>query len=98
MPTQLNIKDAETIALARDIARRRGTSITAAVRDALRTAQKQLAPEPVRPPLTREQQKVFDAVKAIARRTAPKARAAGITIDNYDDGIFDYLYGPDDAK
>ena len=64
MASQLNIKDAETIALARDVARRRGTSVTAAVRDALRTAEKQLAPESIRK-LTPEQQKAFDTAMAI---------------------------------
>lgn len=92
MATQLNIKDAETVALAHRVARQHGTTVTRAIRDALR--QVELAPSD-QASLTPEQRAAFDAVMAIARRTAPKAKAAGITMENYNDGTFDYLYGAD---
>lgn len=92
MATQLNIKDAETVALAHRVARQRGTTVTRAIRDALRKAE---LPSPEQALLTPEQRTAFDTVMAIARRTAPKAKAAGVTLDNYNDGTFDYLYGSD---
>jgi hypothetical protein len=92
MATQLNIKDAETVALAHLVARQRGTTVTRAIRDALRNVE---LPPAETAPLTPEQRTAFEAVMAIARRTAPRARAAGITMANYDDGTFDYLYGSD---
>ena len=95
MATQLNIKDAETVALAHRVARQRGTSVTRAIRDALRDADR--PPVPMEP-LTPEQRAAFDAVMAIAHRTAPRARAAGITTANYDAGMFDDLYGPDVSR
>lgn len=92
MATQLNIKDAETVALAHRVARQHGTTVTRAIRDALRKAE---LPPFDQASLTPEQRTAFDAVMAIARRTAPKARAAGITMENYNDGTFDYLYSPE---
>lgn len=92
MATQLNIKDAETVALAHRVARQHGTTVTRAIRDALRKAE---LPSPDQASLTPEQRTAFDAVMAIARRTAPKARAAGITMENYNHRTFDYLYGAD---
>lgn len=93
MATQLNIKDAETIASARRLAIRRGTSITTAIRDVLRAEEERLGPDAVRK-LTPEEQADVDAVMALVRVTAPKLRAAGMTMKNYDEGINDYLYKP----
>ncbi len=93
MATQLNIKDAETIASARRLATRRGTSITAAIRDVLRAEEDRLGPDTGRN-LTPGEQADVDAVMALVRVTAPKLRAAGMTMKNYDEGINDYLYEP----
>lgn len=63
MATQLNIKDAETVELARRIAHRRGMSVTSVIRDALRKEPEAAAAK--LPELTLEQQARFDAVKAL---------------------------------
>ena len=95
MATQLNIKDAETVALAHRVARQHGTTVTRAIRDALRKVELARADQAS---LTPDQRTAFDAVMAIARRTAPKAKAAGITMENYSDGTFDYRYGPESKQ
>ena len=93
MASQLNIKDAETIASARRLARRRGTSVTAAIRDLLRAEEERLGPDTGRM-LTAEEQADVDAAMAIVAITAPRLRASGVTMENYDKGINDYLYEP----
>jgi hypothetical protein len=93
MATQLNIKDAEVATMARRIARKRGISITRAIRDSL-ASQPDAAPSEDEP-FTPEQQRAYDILKAIGDRNRPRAQAAGITSANMADGIYDYLYEPD---
>jgi hypothetical protein len=97
MASQLNIKDAETIALARDVARRRGTSVTAAVRDALRTAEKQLAPESARK-LTVEQQKIFDTAMDIVNRQPKRPSVPWTEIEAMFDEINAFAYDDEPSR
>lgn len=61
------------------VAKRRGTSVTAAIRDALRTEDVRLGRDTERT-LTPEEQADVDAFVALVRATAPKLRTAGMTM------------------
>jgi antitoxin VapB len=79
VPT-LNIKDPEVYRLAQELARRRGTSMTGAVREALEEAARR---DDV------DRQARFEALMELSRRSAEKIEREGIVFltddDLYDD-------------
>lgn len=79
----MNIKNAETHRLARELAEITGESLTTAVTVAV---QERL--ERVR---TTRKGGIAERLMEIGRQTAPKFREAGVTFQNYDD----FLYNED---
>jgi antitoxin VapB len=80
----MNIKNAETHRLARELAEITGESLTKAVTVAVRER------------LERERHRarpggddLIERLLEIGRRTAPQFRDAGITFENYDDLLYD---------
>lgn len=88
MTDVLVVESDEAIHLARQIARRRGVTVDAAVVDSLRFARDALAAEQFAAtepsaPLTQEQQKRYDELLALAHELAP-FRTSGMTADHRD--------------
>lgn len=77
----LNIKNAETVALAEEVARLAGTTKTGAIRDALRLMRDRLAGERAAVPTARER------LSAIAGRVQAMPDLKPFSVDD--------LYGPD---
>jgi antitoxin VapB len=80
----MNIKNAETHKLARELAEITGESLTTAVTVAVR---ERLERERLRQRPTDND--LVERLLEIGRSTAPKFRDAGITFDNYDSLLYD---------
>jgi antitoxin VapB len=82
----MNIKNAEAHRLARELAEITGESLTTAVTVAVR---ERLEREKTARRGGRKRDDLVERLMEIGRRTAPQFRAAGITVENFDDFLYD---------
>lgn len=81
----MNIKDAEVHAMARELAARRCTTVTDAVRQALR-AELERCPRP-EPPAVIEARK--EAIRAICARVSARPEWQGLSSKELQDSLYD---------